>query len=78
MIKKGSMVEVEHCKYIGSDIRVLFRGICIEDCNIGEHVDIRTLSGQMVKGVVYRDMYFCGNVHHLDRKAKEIIMIKSF
>lgn len=78
MIKKGSLVEVEHPKYIGSDIRVLFRGVCMKNCNIGEHVCVRIISGQLVRGVIYRDMNFHGNVHHLSRKAREIVMIKSF
>ncbi|MBV4418662.1 hypothetical protein KM800_04870 [Clostridium tyrobutyricum] len=79
MIKRGSLVEVEKI-YIEnrSDVKILFRGICINDCNVGEYVDVKTMSGHLVKGVVYKDMHFSGNVHHLSKKAKEILQIKSF
>ncbi|WP_195509606.1 hypothetical protein [Clostridium tyrobutyricum] len=79
MIKMGSLVEVEKI-YIENrnDVKILFRGICITDCNVGEYVSVRTISGHLVKGIVYKDMHFSGNVHHLSKKAKEILQIKSF
>lgn len=79
MIKKGSLVEVAKI-YMkeNSKVKILFRGICINDCSIGNYVGIKTVSGHLVRGIVYKDMNFSGNVHHLSKRAKEIIQIKSF
>ncbi|WP_416176316.1 hypothetical protein [Clostridium sp.] len=76
MIKKGSLVEVESTGRNG--IKVIFRGLCRKNCDIGEYVSIKIMSGHIISGIVYRDMNFLCNVHHLSKKAKQIIMIKSF
>lgn len=77
MIKRGSWIEIE--KLIGSDInnpfKVYIRGCCLENCEVGQEVEIKIVSGHVIKGIVSKDKPLYNNVRNLGKYAKEIFMI---
>jgi hypothetical protein len=79
MIKKGSWIEVEETIVCGKDfsVKIFVRGNCLNECEIGEHTKIKTITGHIVKGVVSKDKACYYNMHNLGKSSKEILMIKS-
>lgn len=77
MIRRGSWIEIEK---IGGSIKsysfkIYIRGYCLENCEVGEEAEIKTVSGHVVKGVVSKDKPLYNNVRNLGKDAKEIFMI---
>lgn len=65
MIKKGTWVEIEETVLSPEEraqnipeatkktpLKVWIRGNCLEDCNIGQVVDVKTISGRILQGKV--------------------------
>ncbi len=75
MIKKGSLVEVEKIgfndKY--SDIKVFIRGNCLSNCDVGEFVNIKTITGHVINGVVSNHKFF---YYRSKKYFEEILSIK--
>ncbi len=77
MIKRGSWIEIEEIDHSNGDhsFKVYIRGCCLENCEVGEEVEIKTVSGHVIKGVVSKDKPLYNNVRNLGKYAKEIFMI---
>lgn len=77
MIKRGSWIEIEEINHRDRNhsFKVYIRGCCVENCEVGEEVEIKTVSGHVVKGVVSKDKPLYNNVRNLGKDAKEIFMI---
>ena len=80
MIKKGSFVEIEKTDFNDkySDFKVFIRGFCLNNCNIGDFVNVKTITGHIINGVVssHRFSYY-GN-KKFKKCFKEILLIKKF
>lgn len=77
MVKKGSRIEIESISYINDSlpIKIFVRGNCLNNCEIGEETEIKTITGHIVKGIVSKDKVFYYNIHNLGKDSKEILII---
>lgn len=94
MIKKGTWVEVERVvlspeersSSIPEDtkktpLRMWIKGFCIEDCEIGQEVEVETIIGRKERGVVtqvepsfdHNFGKYVGEISYIGRQAKEIL-----
>jgi 2-amino-4-ketopentanoate thiolase alpha subunit len=94
MIKKGTWVEVEEVVLTPEErssaipeetkktpLKVWVRGNCMKDCSIGEEVEVATLTGRILKGVVveekpaYRYGFgeYIEEIQFIGRQAREIL-----
>lgn len=79
MIKKGSWIEVEELVHCNGDVQVeiFIRGNCLNDCEPGEDIEIKTVTGHIVKGTVSKNKPFYNKICNLGKGSKEILMIKN-
>lgn len=79
MIKRGSWIEIENlvhpCKNLA--VKIFIRGCCLEDCDVGEMAEIKTVTGHKVRGIVAKDKPLYNYIGNLGKDTKEVLMIKS-
>lgn len=80
MIKRGTWLEIEKISYHNENrfTKVYIRGCCLDNCEIGEETEIKTISGHVVKGIVSKHKFLYHNVHNLGKDVKEILIIGKF
>ncbi|NMM65561.1 hypothetical protein HBE96_23575 [Clostridium sp. P21] len=77
MIKRGSLVEIEEISYSDNypNIKVYIRGSCLSNCNIGEFVNIKTITGHIMSGIVSTHKFLYYNNKKIKKNFKEILLI---
>ncbi|WP_123053043.1 hypothetical protein [Clostridium sp. JN-1] len=75
MINKGTLIEVESSigKSVMMHSRIYVIGKSLSNCEIGDIVDVKTISGHIVRGVAYRTKSYYG-AHQ--KNVKEILCIR--
>jgi cephalosporin-C deacetylase-like acetyl esterase len=78
MIKKGSLVEIEKIDFNDkySDVKVFIRGLCLSNCDIGDFVTIKTITGHIINGVVSNHKFFYYSNKKIKKYFEEILLIK--
>ncbi len=78
MIKKGSWIEIEKIDYYNkySNDKVFVRGNCLSNCDIGDIVKIRTITGHIAEGIVSESKYIYDTANRLQKDCKEILLIR--
>ncbi|AWI03859.1 hypothetical protein [Clostridium drakei] len=77
MIKKGSLIEIEEVSYSANypNAKVFIRGNCLSNCNIGEIVNIKTITGHIMSGIVSKCKFLYYNDKKNRKHFKEILLI---
>ena len=77
MIKRGSWIEIEKIEKENKNSfsKVYIRGCCLENCELGEVVEIKTVNGHVLKGIVSKDRTLYNNIRNSKKYSKEIFMV---
>jgi 2-amino-4-ketopentanoate thiolase alpha subunit len=94
MIKKGTWIEVERMVLSPEErssnlpedtkktpLMMWVKGFCINECEIGEEVEVETLTGRIEKGIVtecepnYTHSFgkYVGEISYIGRQARKIL-----
>lgn len=75
MISKGTLIEVESSigKSVVMHSRIYAIGESLSNCELGDIVDIKTISGHVMRGVAYRTKSY---YNPPQKNVKEILFIR--
>lgn len=79
MIKRGSWIEVEDLVHLskGLTVKIFTRGCCLSDCDIGEMVEVKIITGHVAKGIVSKDRPLYNSISKLGKDTREVLMIST-
>lgn len=76
MISRGSFIEVEKLNDIKENaVKVYFRGSCLENCEVGEEVKIKTVTGHIISGIVSSSISIFNKLTKSENDVKEIYIV---